>query len=194
MKEKDRASLRLFCERIDRIKRTQLIRQIEEHGLHVEIWELPDGKIEPKFPPINETEIDAFLFNWRLMVNDKDKISVRCIKIIVEGSELSGCIKNRVLERIAELNAFLKSPPLMNGHAPATNETLLNTVLNGRFAHLDRNKAKKVAYWENAFGHEQFMSLFVVTLHESWLKLVKVRQAVHEMEAHLDAGRSIQTK
>lgn len=185
MDARDLESLSLFLERMARIQRTRLIQLINEHGLNVEIWERPDGELVSVFPEIPETDLDAFLFNWRLFVQNNDRISVGSIKKVLSAAPLPSDIVTEFTTAVKALNLFLDSPPLMNEKGAENNRQFLDTMLYGQFAHLTPDKYDLVQGWGRSFGRSELLALFVATLDEASRLLFQLAKSVAAAEAHL---------
>jgi hypothetical protein len=178
MNARDLESLSLFLTRLARIQRTRLVQLINAHGLNVEIWERPDGEYEVVFPEISETDLDAFLFNWRLFVQKKDRISIFSIKQVVFAARLPVDLERKFTTAVNTFNDFLESPPLMKDIRADTNQQFLDTLLYGQFAHIEAEKYNLAQRWEMSFGRSELHSLFVATLGEASRLLFQFEEPV----------------
>ncbi len=107
----DLETMRLFVGRLSRLRQTRLARLMREPGLTVEIWERPDGQIEPVLPQIDQDDLDAFILNWRLFTQKNERISVRCLSDLVVSADIPQELRAGFSHARDDLNAHLDSKP-----------------------------------------------------------------------------------
>ena len=181
-----RESCRLFHERLKRILRCRLIREIERTQLMVEIWERPNGRLELVLPKIEEDDLDAFLLNYRLLQQDKDRISIRNMSSTIESLTLAPQTKTDFETLRKSFNAYLDEPPEMQVLGePKDKRALIDTLLYGVYAHLDKSKGTDAAYWARVLKQDHVQLLFASTIKGIVDHLRKFEALMREVDTQL---------
>ena len=182
----DLETMRLFVGRLSRLRQTRLARLMREPGLTVEIWERPDGQIEPVLPQIDQDDLDAFILNWRLFTQKNERISVRCLSDLVVSADIPQELRAGFSHARDDLNAHLDSKPTIPLAGTSTNRDFLDTMLYGFFAHLAVEKHELGLGWEKSLGKEELRLLFVTALEEAMKKLEGLRRPVELIIHHVE--------
>jgi len=130
--------LRLFIERVDKLRSSSYIKRLKEVPLKFTISGKMDEKVLLfKNSSIDPEHLDAFLFNLRLFIHKKDSISTEKMSSIVRELEVSEEPKIRFFRQLEYLNRSLIEPCMMQiDDDRPTNDEVLRTVLFGYLGHL----------------------------------------------------------
>ena len=76
----DTLSLQLFNERVDRLDRCSLAKRMDENPHYQLNYEKMINRQWVSIDGISEDEIDSFVLNVRLLIQDNDGFSIRCLE------------------------------------------------------------------------------------------------------------------
>lgn len=114
----------------------------------------------------DEEDCRSFLLSCRMLIQDNDRISVRCIGQIIQEGDFSEECKTRVEGERFRLNLSLDDycPLLSSGGVQMTNRDLLETFLWGSYAHRGMNPVIRTRFQEWQSDAAQFLHLKSVFL------------------------------
>jgi len=96
----------------------------------------------------DEDDCRSFLLSFRLLLQDNDKISIRCISKIIENNDFSDDCKRLVDNERFSLQLSLSSqcPIAVPDGDSVTNQEVVYTFLYGFYAHRGMNKTRRERY------------------------------------------------
>lgn len=162
------ACLRVFNEKVEKLRRSQFLKA-EGFDLTLSGEQGKEPKVEWRGP--DETAIDAFVLTLRLFFQDKDGISVRQLAGIYAKATTDQ--KQRFEKLREQLNDHLDgSPGFTVNHKPLTWRDILDVVLYGDLAHVDQDKRAELAAWQQMPISEAYVRyLFVNVLYDSFMAI-----------------------
>lgn len=169
LKQTTHETLVLFIEKAQKLSELSFTKSIKDAGLSYS-WRAESGNIifEQRGP--SDESIDAFVLTLRLFLQDKDRISFRCMSKLVNNPDLSANWKERFEEARSRLNKFLDSPPnpvIEDGNCCILRRFILDVVLYGGLAHADKDKKRVFDNWKAneflfPFIHHEFIAMVLV--------------------------------
>jgi hypothetical protein len=142
--------LKLFIERVDKLRNSSYVRAIHETPLKLTIsGNMAEKTLLFKNTDVNPEHVDAFLFTLRLFIQEKDSISVEKMGSMIGSLEVSKEPKVRFFKQKEFLDKFLSEQSMMriDDDLP-TNNDVLRTVLYGFRGHLKTEEPKYRRYKE----------------------------------------------
>lgn len=144
----------------------------------------------------DEEDCRSFLLSCRLLIQDNDRISLRCIGKIIEDSNCSDECKSIVDNERFSMNLSLDDycPFHAPGSGEITNRRLFDTFLWGAYAHRRMNEDARERFLEWQSDTRQFLSLKLLFL--LMLKIIleastKISEAIKAELEYSDSSSSI---
>ena len=129
--------LELFNERLEKIGRCRLSQRMENPHYKIQYekvmnrgWIAVDG--------LSEDDVEAFVLNLRLLVQDRNGFSIRCLSEIYEDSCISAELRREYKEQREIWRQHLEGQSAVRNHGTASNYMngeLFKIILYGGFAH-----------------------------------------------------------
>ena len=155
--------------RIQRILANPLCSELIQKELTIEFYERPDGSIHHQTPEFSPELIDAFILNYRLLVQTKDGISFRQIlPSLGECESLHDSLPDFAddLEKTSDgLNHFLDSASgLRYEDKNLNNRGIVDAFLYGYYSHESEEKRSTLIRWSEANRFEMLHLAFISIL------------------------------
>lgn len=133
----------------------------------------------------DEEDCRSFLLSCRLLIQDNDRISLRCIGKIIEDSGCRHELKSFVNSERFSMNLLLDDycPFAAPGCGQITNRDVFDTFLWGAYAHRVMNPAMRKRFLDWQADTRQFLSLKLVFL----LMLKIILEAASNIGSAIDA-------
>jgi len=191
----DLLPLRLFNEKVDRLDRCRLAKRMENPQYQLQYdkminrdWIAADG--------ITEDDVDSFVLNLRLLIQDRDGFSIRRIyEDIYSQNDTPDYIRKRFEQERKKWHDHLGLLSLfrrVEGQENYTNKELFDILFYGGLAHMDPKyvrlfyfMTKQGAYSAIVFG--SFLSSLNILLNV----LRNMRQINKELMTHLEATENL---
>ncbi len=176
--------LQLFIEKVNRLERTRLA--IRMQNAHYTIqgdqvyklnWIAVDG--------VSEDDLDAFILNLRLLIQDRDGFSIRCISKLLKKE--NNCqqistdfedIRDKWKMFLNETTIFKKSGNQSN----YTNNEIFNILIYGGLAHCDRKYVEEFLQITRMGAFSAFLfGNFLIILNNLLTKLYRMRELCKNM-------------
>lgn len=166
----DRLALILFNERIDRLNRCRLAKRMEENPHYKLNYDLMMKRQWVAIDDVTEDDIDALVLNIRLLIQDNDGYSIRCLaEKVYQTNDIPSDLKIKFNKQVEKWRVYIQSPSIISHFKEKrnfTNEELFNIILYGGLAHSSR---KYVNHFYNLTKQGAFSSIvctyFMSTLH-----------------------------
>lgn len=149
--------LRLFIDRVDKLRMSAYVKDVSERGLKLTI----KGNRQQQHLRFIHTgaepgHVDAYLFNLRVLIQKDDSISIKNICDLVSSMNLrESAPKERMNKMRESLDKYLGEPNwvTINGARP-TNDEILRTFLYGYLGHVKTETPayKRYKEWESIPG------------------------------------------
>jgi len=133
----------------------------------------------------DEEDCRSFLLSCRMLIQDNDRISLRCIGKIIEDSGCSNELKSLVGGERFRMNLSLDDYCAFAapGCGQITNRDVFDTLLWGAYAHRGMNPATRQRFLDWQADSRQFLSLKLVFL----LMLKIILKAASKISSAIDA-------
>jgi hypothetical protein len=179
--QEDLDTLRLFNQKVDRLKATGLMSRYNHaapeviatlDGMSVENIGANSfvltGRMRSKLFNFNQDEIHAFVLTFRMFTQTNDRISIDSLARIYERSWMPSDAAARFAKARAQLHHYLPSPTsLVVAERVIGVGDLLRTVIYGGLAHTNREKEKTFRSWVDDGGITGFIyAEFIAALKE----------------------------
>jgi hypothetical protein len=138
----DTIALKLFNEKVSRLEASRLAQRMSNPKYQIQYdkvasgqWIAADG-IEPD-------DVDAFVLNLRLLVQDNDGFSIRCLSKLYGEADVASVLQAQFQEHHNRLSSHLDRPSPIGrpgGNGNYTNRQLFDVIMYGGLAHNDRKK------------------------------------------------------
>ena len=181
----EKCALILFNERVERLVRSALAKRMENPHYTLDYkrmmerdWISQDG--------VTEDAVDAFVLNVRLLVQDKDGFSIRCLYDDVYAcSSVPGELRNRFAEQKRRWLEHLESPSAFKHFTEGrnfSNGELFDALMYGGLAHANRDKVDLFYRLTRQGAYSSLVcGSFLSTLHI----FLDVVRAIREINAEL---------
>jgi len=130
----------LFNEKIDRLERCELTKRMA-----TSIYIIQPDKIMDRewiaFDNVSEDDLDAFVLNLRLLIQDRDGFSIRCLAKLYEKSEVPEGLSHAFDEQRDKWKTHRSEFSLLikpGGTEKLTNGELFDILFYGGLAHQDQ--------------------------------------------------------
>ena len=133
----------------------------------------------------DEEDCRSFLLSCRMLIQDNDRISLRCIGKIIEDSGCSNELKSLVSGERFRMNLSLDEYCAFAapGCGQITNRDVFDTFLWGAYAHRGMNPATRQRFLDWQADTRQFLSLKLV-----FLRMLKIiLEAASKISSAIDA-------
>jgi len=152
--------------RIQRILTNPLCSDLIQNELSIKIYERPDGSTHREVTKFSQTQIDAFILNYRLLVQDKDQISFRQIRASLKKAtslqEALPDIADDIEKTSDSFNHFLNSASgLKEKEKDLTKRGILDAFLYGYYSHESKTKRKALERWSKEHEFEMLHLAFI---------------------------------
>lgn len=149
--------LRLFIDRVDKLRTSSYVKGILDRGLKLSIKaNLQKHHLRFIHTGAEPGHVDAYLFNLRVLIQEKDSISIKNICDLVSSLDLrESAPKERMRTMHESLDRYMEEPNwvTINGTNP-TNAEILRTFLYGHLGHVKTETAAYRRYkeWDSIPG------------------------------------------
>ena len=131
--------LQLFNERVTRLHETQLGKKIAIPTFYISIEDILNGQW-CQAAGINRDDVDAFVLNLRLIVQDKDGFSINCLsRIYQDNSSIPPKLCKRFADARSVLNKMLSGSSCISrgdiDNPTYTNQELFDIIMYGGLVH-----------------------------------------------------------
>lgn len=141
----DITPLILFNEKANRLDSCRLTKRMEKPHYKIQHdkimnldWIAIDG--------VSPDDVDAFVLNLRLLIQDRDGFSIRCLSKIYDEDEVPKELSGAFDEQRRKWNTHLSDMSLLTkpgGNEKYSNEELFNILFYGGLAHQDKKYIKE---------------------------------------------------
>jgi len=130
----------LFNEKVDRLERCQLTNRMATPKYIVQAEEVMNREWIA-FDNISEDDLDAFVLNLRLLIQDRDGFSIRCLAKLYEKDEVPRDLSEAFEEQRGKWKTYRSTSSLLikpGGGDKLTNGELFDIMFYGGLAHQDQ--------------------------------------------------------
>lgn len=136
--------LRLFNERVDRLDRCKLAKRMDENPHYKLDYEQMIKRQWISVDDITEDDIDAFVLNVRLLIQDNDGFSIRCLaEEVYSQNDVPDELKDEFHEHRQKWHDYRESSSIvkhLKEDRNFKNGELFDILLYGGLAHSNRDK------------------------------------------------------
>lgn len=140
----DKSCLHLFNERVDRLDRCKLAKRMDENPHYKLDYEQMIKGQWISVDDITEDDIDAFVLNVRLLIQDNDGFSIRRLaKEVYSQNDVPDELKDEFSEHRKKWRDYRESYSIFKHHKEDRNfknDELFEILLYGGLAHSNRDK------------------------------------------------------
>jgi hypothetical protein len=195
----DLRTLQQFNERASRLERSRFLKWLLSGVRRPQHKRLARGDWLA-YSGLRADDLDAFCFNLRLLIQDKDGISLACVgKLYDAASEDYETAKTLVRVEREKLKRFLdERSPIQFDSRHITNQQFFNTVFYGGLAHSDRRYETQFKRLTSGWGMASSITFFhfsnvLLHLRNCIVRVAAINRVVlvHEQKSNrtMDADR-----
>jgi hypothetical protein len=133
----------LFNEKVDRLERCRLIQRLKDPQFVLQ----PERVLHREwiaFDNVTEDDVDAFVLNARLLMQDRDGFSIRCLAKIYENPALPTELRDEFKSHRRRFSNHKNSPSLLKtGERRYTHGEIFDIIFYGGLAHQDMKYYKE---------------------------------------------------
>jgi hypothetical protein len=167
----DKLALNLFNERVERLNRCKLAQRMEENPNYTLNYDLMMKRQWVAIDGVTEDDVDALVLNIRLLIQDNDSFSIKCL---AENVYQNGNAPNNLIVKFVEQREkwrdYMQRPSIVahfKDNRNFTNEELFYIIFYGGLAHSDKK-------YINIFYHLTSQGLFSAIVFGCFLSSLRI--------------------
>jgi hypothetical protein len=186
----------LFNERVDRLDRCKLTKRMDENPHYKLDYEQMINRRWVSVGGITEDDIDAFVLNIRLLIQDKDGFSIRCLaENVYSRNDVPKNLRDEFNQHRAEWNNHQKSSSMFRHYQEDRNfenSELFDILLYGGLAHSDPGKVKSFYFITKQGIYSSILFAWFLSTLRIFIKVVReIRDVNHKVLEYYNAKEQI---
>lgn len=171
----DITPLILFNNKVDRLDNCRLAARMANQHYHIQHdkimnldWVAVDG--------VNQDDIDAFVCNLRLLIQDRDGFSIRCISKLYNQESVPSDLSDSFNQERQKWKKHLESKSLFlkpDNDEKYSNNELFNIILYGGLAHQDQKYIREFIWLTKQGAFSAFVFGFFISSLKTILDVVR---------------------
>ena len=171
----DITPLILFNSKVDRLNNCRLSKRMANQHYHIQHdkimnldWVAVDG--------VTHDDVDAFVCNLRLLIQDRDGFSIRCLSKLYEDDEVPDALSDAFNQERQKWKTHLNSETLFqkpDSDKKYSYEELFNIVFYGGLAHQDPKYFKEFLWLTRQGAFSAFVFGFFISSLNTILDVVR---------------------